>query len=274
MTSPGAVRRMVLVALVIAATAPAALAQSQGDIRRESERLQAQVDDLVGELEAAKKSIQDLQEENSRLRAALNNARQGGGGEIAPPEEEKVTIDESKPDASPRALFNALRREHTETAADLEMGASAGDPARVAFLRQLRRWVAKANREYKIQIDWNVRVVAPAIPVGRGFVLRLQAVDPVTHTELGDPFDALLNRSLAARLQNRSRRLGLNDVMLLKGVMLPRVHVNEDRTEEGPFDNPRFLGAFTEFGMTVEAQSLVAAPDPEEEQATSNDNGT
>jgi hypothetical protein len=253
---------MALAVLALAASAGIASAQSESDLRRENERLRTQVADLTQELDAANQRIQSLQEENSRLRDAL---QAGPVTSTSPLQPEPVTIDESVPHASPRALLRALVQEYGETTGELEMGDSPGDPARVSALRQIRRWVARANREHKTPIEWHVRVVESAVRVGRGYVLRLHAVDPVTHTVLGDPFDAVLSRSLASRLLQREQRFGLEDVMVLKGVLEPRIHVNEDRSEEGPFDNPRFVGPFVEFNLTVTANAMIPPPEEEEQ---------
>jgi hypothetical protein len=183
-----------------------------------------------------------------------------------PPALEVVTVDESKPDASPRALLRAVQASYAEATADREMGEADDSRERMLYLRELDRWVSRVNREFKTPIEWHVEIVSPAVQVGRGFVLRLQAVDPQTAVTLGDPFDALISRQLFARLRQQERRFGLDETLVLKGVMVPRVQINADRLVEGAFDNPRFIGPFAEFNLTVTAQAIIPVPETEEEE--------
>jgi hypothetical protein len=249
---------------------PAVGQESQSDLRRENQRLLARVTDLERELAAAQEELKVLRAELAALRQQL--AAPGGAPAAPPaPADQPVTIDESKPDASPRALLKAIKADYQETTKDLELGQDTGDPKRVAYLRTLQRWAGKANRTYRMPIQWHVRIVSSAVPVGRGYLLRLQAVDPKTEVELGDPFDAVLPRSVASRLQEMEQRRGLDDVLLLKGVIAPRVVINEEREVVGAFDNPRFIGPYAEFGFDVQTQTIVLAPDAAEEEAAGNE---
>ncbi len=256
----------------IAAPTSAQGQKSPSELRRENERLAEEVADLTRELEAARKENQELNDEIKRLNQLLTQAGQTARGvRAAPPElePEEVTIDETVPNASPRALLNALKASYREAAAEFD----AGDPfddgnGKTLYLRHLNRWSAKTNRELRSTIEWNVRLVdpnSPAIRVGRGYVLRLQAVDPVTDSKLGDPFDVLLSKSLATRIEDRLRREGLDNVVLLRGVLSPRIHINESRVSEGAFDNPRFIGAYAEFGFSINVQTLLPRPAEAEE---------
>jgi hypothetical protein len=113
-------------------------------------------------------------------------------------------------------------------------------------------------------------MIGAAVPAGRGLSVRLQAVDPETLAELGDPFDAAISRSLASRLQTIEKRTGLDDTLVLKGVLVPRTHINEERDSEGAFNNPRLIGPFAEFLFTVDAHSLV--PPADESAPPTDDN--
>jgi hypothetical protein len=268
MTRPG----FPFVALTAAAcllsmtASPPATAQSQNELRRENERLRAEMADLRVELEAARQEITDLKAEVDRLRALLDAAGQAPPAKASPMPEPQVTIDESSPDASPRALLKAIIEAYQEETADLNMGTGPDDPDRIGYLRRLNRWVAGVNREYRLPVEWHVRILEPAVRAGRNYRLRLQAVDPKTGVHLGDPFDAILSGSLASRLREHEERYGLDEQLLLKGVILPRVAVNEQRTEPGTFDNPRFVGPFVEFDFIVQAQTILPAPEETEKK--------
>jgi hypothetical protein len=268
---------MILTTLLLAAPARG---QSQIDLRRENERLEAKVASLQRELDAAQAEVRSLRAELERLRqlvarsgAGTATARQPGAaptpgtGPTTPGAPPAVTIDESKPDASPRALFRAIVSDYQEMTADHEPGAESGDPDRIAYLRLLDRWSARANRKFRAPIKWHVRIVAAPVTVARGYRLHMEAVDPETGATVGDPFDTLISRALAKRLKQIEQRIGLDDVMVLRGTLVPEVRVNEARTDTGPFDNPRFIGPFAEFQFAVVADSLLPPPDEDEKEA-------
>jgi len=256
--------QIAVASLLLAWIPSSALAQSQNELRLENQRLQTQVADLQVELETAREEIAALKEEIERLEQLLAERGRTAPAVPQPAPEEEVTIDESKPDASPRALLAAIIADYHETTAELEMGSGPDDPARSGYLRRLDRWVAGINRQYRLPVEWHVRIVDPVERVGRTYRLRLRAVDPKTAVQLGDPFDAILSSSLVSRLRDHEQRSGLDDVMILKGVLLPDVGVNEARTEPGAFDNPRFVGPFVEFGFAVQAQTILPVPEEDE----------
>jgi outer membrane murein-binding lipoprotein Lpp len=258
---------IVVASLLIGSMGAPAAAQSQNDLRRENQSLRTQVDDLQRDLEAAREEIAGLKAEIERLKQLLEEgppAAPVAPVEDEPAPEERVTIDESVPEASPRALLAAVIAGHQQEMAGMAMGSEPDGPTRIGYMRRLNRWVARTNRQFKMPIEWHVRIVDPAVRYGRGYLLRLQAVDPKTDVPLGDAFDTLLSASLASRLRDHEQRHGLDDVLLLKGIVEPGVAINEQRLEMGPFDNPRFVGPFVEFGFAVQAQTIL--PRPEEKK--------
>jgi len=260
---------IVVASLLIGSMGAPAAAQSQNDLRRENQSLRTQVADLQRDLEAAREEIAGLKAEIERLKQLLEEGPPAApvapaGDEPAP--EERVTIDESVPDASPRALLATVIAGHQQEMAGVAMGSGPDEPARIGYMRRLNRWVAKTNRQFKVPIEWHVRIVDPAVRYGRGYLLRLKAVDPETDVPLGDPFDTVLSASLASRLRDHEQRHGLDDVLLLKGIVEPGVAINEQRIEKGPFDNPRFVGPFVEFDFTVQAQTILPRPEEKKDE--------
>jgi uncharacterized small protein (DUF1192 family) len=249
---------VLLVALAsISLSGASAHAQSELDLRTENERLMSRIADLERQIAGLREEIARLTQENTQL--ADQHAAGGAKAPPPPPDEPVVSIDETAPSASPRALLRVLTENYQERAASLEMGESATDPKRIAYLREFERWAAKVNREMKSPVEWHVRIVGDAVAVGRGFTMRLVAVDPVTFVQLGDPFDAYVSRSLARRLQLREPPIERDEVLVMGGTLVPRVHVNEDRDTPGPFDNPRLIGPFAELGFGVEVDRLIPA---------------
>lgn len=260
-TSPAIMRLPVyiLFAMVLGLSSPV-LGQSDGDLRRENQRLTTQLRENSRELEAAKARITELEQQVARLERALAALR--GEQPPAAPTDEIVTIDESEPSASPRALLRALAADYEETMKDVEIGSGReGDRTRANYMRSLQRWQAGISRKYRAQIQWHVRVEGETA-TRTGYDLRLRAVDPVTKATLGDAFEISLPQAMARRYETiRDRDRG--EVLVLRGTMSPRVVLNPDRHTSGPFDNPKLIGPFAEFGFSIEPRSLLAAGEDE-----------
>ena len=257
-------------ALLLGGLSTPAAAQSLSDLRRENQRLQTENKDLRRELQRVTVDLAALQLEADRMRQSLKAGPRGGRAALPPLAEPEISIDESLPSASPRALMKAIVVSYAEATAELDFDPSEGrgDRGYTVYLRTLSHWAVGINRELKSPVSWHVKIIGRGVPVGRGFALRVIAVDPKTGTDLGDPFDAFVARSLALRLQQREQRYGLDEVMVLEGTLEPRVHINEDRLEPGPWDNPRFIGPFAEFGLTVHASRLLPVPEEPDEAAS------
>jgi hypothetical protein len=263
MNRPKICRSFTVGVLALLAAVGTASAQSDADLRRENQELRTRVRDLQMELEAARNRIEQLEREVEKLRQLLAAAPQTTGTQ---PTEEKVTIDESVPHASPRALLKALQERYLEAMLDLDPGGPStpeGGRQRAAYLRNLQRWARRMNREMKAPIEWHVRVTGRAAQPPELPGLDVEAVDPETHAVLGDPFPITLPRAMVHRLHELERR-GELGVLILKGVLMPQVMVNPDRYEQGLFDKPRFVGPFAEFEFLVEASTLTAPPKPKE----------
>ncbi|MHC4106939.1 MAG: hypothetical protein ACYSTY_02520 [Planctomycetota bacterium] len=246
-------------ALTVAGPASIASAQSDSDLRKENQRLRTRVRDLERELDAAQNRIGELEVEVARLQEMVEALRAAPRpSTTAPaPEPPKVTIDESIPHASPRALFNAVVKSYEK---EIEaLGIDANDPnERTVYLRELQRWAAAVNRDLRSPVEWHVRVLDRQ-GTRRGATVKLRAVDPKTRAELGDAFDVRLSRNLARRLE---QQLSHEDVLVARGTLIPRVRVNEKRTARGVFDKPKFIGPYAELDLTVEVASLMPAKPP------------
>lgn len=232
-------------------------AQSESDLRKQNQELTTKVKDLEAELAAARKQSEDLQKRVTAMEAALA-ARPGAAGAkpIPPLEEEKTTIDESKANASPRALRKAIEESYQKSVANLPMG-KVGDRERIAYMRALGKWEPTAEREYRMPIEWYVRVQpASMVDARRERMATFIAVDPVTGTRLGDEFDVALSRSMAGRLAELEARNELA-VLVMKGTVVPNIRINTERESRGAFDNPLFVGPFAEYEFTVEPSGIA-----------------
>ena len=230
------------------------LGQSDRDLRAENQRLKTQVKQQQKELDASKAQIAKLNNQVKDLEKALKAAQIAPKMPSQQPRvDEKISIDESVPTASPRALFNALKSSYDEAVTGLDLG-EPGETSYKIYSKAVQRWAIVANREYRAKISWHVRVLG-ANPTKKGFAVELQAVDPKTNTKLGDPFFALLRKGLAKRYEQVARRSGA-EVVELKGTLHPNVTFDRTRSTAGPFDKAKFIGPFAQFSFEVDATSL------------------
>lgn len=257
-----------LAALLFGVFSGTSHAQSESDLRRENQALRAQLQDTEAELDAAREQIRELEAEIRRLNAELQ-AERSGRSTPAPPVEPEVTVDESEPAATPRALLRTVQETYQERFEDMDLG-EPGSPERASYLRNLSRWANQINRQYREQVNWHARFIE-TVPVQGNPAIRIVAIDPITHVELGDEFIArIASRPLARRLESQLERQRDN-IFQFRGVLHPQVQVNERRETAGTFNKPPFVGPFVEFVLGAEITAVMPPIDPEEARAESED---
>ena len=255
----------------------AATAQETTPADPNASALQQTVEDLNAQLTAARAALAEmrielekLRAENAALRTERDNAMAGTDSESgdtgviteddappAPPE--IVTIDETKPGASPRALLRAMSLRYEQDLGGLDRGDDTRSPARANYTRELQRWIRSIEREVRLPIEWHVRITGRAEIPGGG--VMMQAVDPVSDAKLGDPFPARVSSAIMGRLRLMEQRDLLEDPVILKGLISPDLVFNAQRLDAGAIDRPRFVGPFTEFGFDVIVRSVLPLPD-------------
>lgn len=248
-----------------------AAGQSDRELREENARLRAQVAEQAAELEAARARIAELEARIAELEGRSDEERGEPGRSPARASEqdeyvepEPAWVDESVPDASPRALLRALIDNYDETMAEFDDSNDLTGRDETRYVRTVEHWAARANREFRAPIEWYVVLVEAAVG-GDWNRVKLQAVDPANRVELGDPFVVELS-NLQLRKLVRLEDRGQIDLMLLRGAVHPDVTVNLDRFEPGPFNNPPFIGRYAEFNYAVDVRSLVPAEPPEPDE--------
>src|SRR5688572_11718502 len=97
--------------------------ESDNDLRRKNQQLTTQVQDLRAELEALRRENESLKQRITQLEQAVLTARRAPGRAVQqtqPEEPERVTIDETLPGASPRALFRAVQESYDRAMANMD----------------------------------------------------------------------------------------------------------------------------------------------------------
>lgn len=248
--------------LILIVAVPAA-GQSNNDLRRENERLRTEVRELQSELNAARARIAELERDLERAAAAPSRApRPGLGDEV----DDAVTMGDPAdgPEHHPGLLLLRLQEEYAEAMGDHAPGAH-DSRERDRYHRALSRWYFEVNRR-RHHVIWPVRVLQhqPATRAGKTF--RLQVVqhdDP--EVVYGDPFEVVMSRSTAHRFMRMQER-DPDDrprIYVLRANLSPTLLFNEDRYEPGPFDNPRFVGLFTEFDFALDIRAFLPREEAE-----------
>src|SRR5688572_2237289 len=235
---------------------------TQSDAREQNEILTQQVRALQEQLRAAQRENQRLEERIAQLEQQLSAMRRPATAPApptAPPpaEVERVTIDETVPNASPRALFKALRENYEQTMGGLPIG-EPGSAERREYLKKLEKWKVSVDRLHQGQFAWHVRAVDSRLTNRRERVVTFVAVDPETDVRLGDPFEVLLSKTLTDRLARLEER-GELGVLVMRGYLEPDVVLDPDRDARGTFDKPQFIGPFAAFDFQLVAKSLLPA---------------
>jgi hypothetical protein len=259
-----------IVAAVLILAGSAFAQESDSDLRRQNQQLSNEVSELQRRLDAAEGRNRDLEQRITQLEQLLSAARRGSTttSTLPPLEPEEVTVDESIPNASPRALFKELIANYENTMREIDIGDN-DDRVRRAYLKQLDSWRSRVNREYRSPIEWHVRAIDARVGPNRERIVTFIAVDPKTDVQLGDAFDAVLSQSLVDRLANFEIR-GELGMLVMRGTLIPEVRINPFRIDRGTFDIPPFVGPFAEFFFRVDATSLKLLRDDGVEDTTSN----
>ncbi|MEM7228619.1 MAG: hypothetical protein AAF432_07370 [Planctomycetota bacterium] len=268
------IRSFILIAVAAIALlgpAPSAMAQSDADLRRENQRLREELQQLRREYDEQLRQMREMEKEMARLRQELANRPTDAGPTRPQPTtlpEPEITVDESVPNASPRALHAALTANYREKLGTLEIG-ELGSGERTAYMRSLERWRQSVSREFKQRVAWHVKVSESSVLRNGDHRMRFIAIDPVSAAELGAPFDAVVSRGVVKRLRTLERRMRL-DTLVLTGVVTPTVRINPDRfSDAGAFKDYDLLGPFAEYGFEVDVQTLLPPEDPKDESGKS-----
>ena len=235
--------------LIVSVAAPQSAAQDTTDqLRRQNEQLEAKVADLESALVAARARIAELQ---NLLSAAQSSS---SGGATLP-----VDVPIAAGDTSPSALEAALRDAFAEarTNANIPEGnnadAGAYDPA---YQRWLKKWITGTVRTFRKQVSWTVVLEGVQATTQTESVATIVAWDIKTNEAIGKPFPVTLSTRSVERVRRLMRLNGATTPLTLAGVYTPRLILNPDRIDRGPFDNPPFIGPMVELRWSIDAKSL------------------
>ncbi len=274
---------VVMVVLATLLAAPFAAAQSPGDLRRENERLRQLVDELQAEVSRLRTQLTEAEAAVAALQARITELESAGaepdgspkdrslmpGGNPSGETEDEpavVTVDESRPEGSPRAVRAEARRRWASGPGRLDLGQEAASPQRINYLRVLESWTREQDRTWRLEVDWIVEPMGEGATGPSGTTWTMQARDPVTDARIGEPFAAHARSGIVRSLEReRAQTLARGESatrLRLVGTVVVRFTVDPTRREPGPFDRGRALAPFLNFEFGVEASRMAVAPPP------------
>lgn len=217
----------------------------------------APASDCEKKLEDAMRRLAALEERNRQLSKDNDELRRrvGEGGSRPAPRETTPTGGSSTSGAlaSPESMFDALASEY-----QVKFGSRGRDSRSEQNKLQadVRAWTREAARGMTGPVDWTIEVVENrATPGARAADVRFRV--------LGASKDGAASPPATAPIPTRfAKDLAAGKTYRLRGTVTARPAFNANRTERGASDEPRFIGAYAEFGYELVVASLDEAAKP------------
>ncbi|HMN95555.1 MAG TPA: hypothetical protein PKC43_04955 [Phycisphaerales bacterium] len=233
--------------------------------------LRARIDELERELALARRRVAELERDLAAARARPREGAPGTPGAPAEPATEPVTEpalgappehapadEQERPGSSPEAFFRAMQAEYSAS-----VGATGGwatPRERTIYFRTLERWIAGTNRRTRNAIDWLVRVEEIESSGERTTPMLVVAVDPADGTPRSGSFEVTVPTVQLRRLETSQGGSLPGRIIRIRGTLVPQLRFSESREKSGPFDSPKLVGPFCEFGFMVENATPLPAP--------------
>jgi len=227
-------------------------AQSESEIRQETNRQNQRISDLRSEVAALEERVRSLEELILRLQESIEALRAApDASSAADPEVEEAraedpgSVDDAAPPTkrpsdvfgSPRSILEALRwdfRSDLTKDPSFALGVNANsERARNEAASILSSWIIQMNRKYQQQVTWPVLIsrTDEATP-------DLFRIQPLTSDgePVGVPFMTTVSRPVARRVENWLDKPDL-DSFLMKGTFLPGLSAIDSAREVGKVED-------------------------------------
>lgn len=218
------------------------------------ERMEQASQDQAGDAEVARlrERVATLEAELKATRATISELEKRLG--IVKTDDPKLSSDpmvilDDQPMASPDALLATAQDSYVEAVRGLSYDTERN---RALYLRRLRQWITRTNKEYTGPITWVTELVSYNQTNERSDIAVVVVRDAETGYRLSRDFDLSISR----RLGRRIAEVEPGSLLELRGIIRSDLLINAARQEVGPFNEPRFVGPFVEFGYSIDIQSL------------------
>ncbi|MCA9294130.1 MAG: hypothetical protein KDA20_09980 [Phycisphaerales bacterium] len=271
MTIATRMRRMaILAACVLGAIAPTSLAQNQNitvnDLRRENDALRQKIDQMSSQLDQSTKKVDDLEERIRQLTQQIEALQRQLASQGAAPQDPSqtpvaaepmyATPSADEPYTSPDALFLAVQADYQKARTE-QKWESMEEPRQ---RRMVADWARGAGRKFRSRVEWVVNV-SEVRNTPNGAVVVGQVMDAAS----GQPFGSMdvtleLNSTFARKLHEHPRE----STWRVVGNVSAAPRMNPERTEQGFFNVPAFVGPYAEFLFELRVTGLAPASEPKD----------
>ncbi len=250
-------------------------------LTNEVQELRAELAVLLNIIEEMRGRMTAMEQELSVLRGS-NGTGNGGGGSVDPGGSDPFTLDDDgmagsgvfsdlgfpadAPLASPEAAFVIAVGLYDEAFADLSYESPRD---KINYVRRVRQWAGRTDRTLTDKIVWVCELQDFEMLQGGTAVITVQVVNPTNGSDYWSrPHVLELSRRTASSLNRlHSSARGDLDYVKVSGIFRVKQQVDENRSEEGLFEEPYLVGPFVTFNYEIDVNSVVAGaivdPTPE-----------
>jgi hypothetical protein len=207
-------------------------------------RLEARVDQLLGERRALMGTLRQTENLISSLRHQL-------GATDAPPPARLMAQAPADPLASPASLLRELKSRYRVTMLNVPNETEA---ERAEYIKQLRLWCRQTNQKLRGKRTWLVKLEDMARLGKDALVVRMTVLDEGTGLPIGDSFDVQFPK----RFQDQFNRGSRTDRWELTSLVIAKPVFNENHVSRGVFEYPTLIGPMVEFDFELNWEGLRA----------------
>jgi hypothetical protein len=214
-------------------------AKSEDEYKKKIEELEKKVADLQNR-------VKELMHQNDELRKAAGTG--GGGGSSKPADRPAAS---SAPLSSPQAMFDALVKDYDSRFAAMP---KESQTEQNRLMEAVRGWTREQARSMRGPAEWNIEVIDTRNPPGaRAVEVTMQVLDR-GGKPIGGPETVPIQLRFAKDMAKGKKYTS-------KATASAKPEYNAKRPAKGPKDEPRFIGAYAEFGFDLEVAEVKELTD-------------
>ncbi|MCB9845551.1 MAG: hypothetical protein H6811_06165 [Phycisphaeraceae bacterium] len=240
----------------------ASTARAQDDVVAELNAARREIASLREQLAAKEREVTQLRAEREALVAQLTDARRrlasgGDSSEPSPPGSlERRAPAPDDPFASPESMFHELRKRFEADLAGYPDEQSA--PGIGRFKMAVQAWCRRMNRELAQRATWLVEPKDYTELDARRTEVTMRIVDEATGLPIGDPFRAVLSKIIADRMQRSADEAPMWRATV--NVQAAPIY-RPEHADAGTFDSLLLIGPYAEFAIETDFREISPVRD-------------
>lgn len=235
---------------------------STADLRREVDRLSAELEKSARETQTARDEVVAVARERDALAARIKQAE----AELIKLRRQVGVLREeyrtrapgpipTDPLASPFSLVSELQRRYDHELASLP---SDTPEQQSAYAGAARAWCERMSGELRGRAEWLLEIDQIEQLRDGSYEARISVVDEATMLPIGDP----IRREIPNRIAKQIMRRPEVEVWRTDLLVIARPKFNPNRQRPGVFNMPLFIGPMVEFGIELDWRRVLAVEPP------------